>query len=113
LWNPRSFTSVVALGAIALPSDELYQLAKYRHFTHHGSMSANACLRQPWAVPHGSVDLECNFYGDLYCDGFAAQHCRLEPPRPYRFNRFFVKATTHALYHADMTRAAVGFDNDT
>lgn len=73
----------------------------------------NGLITRAGAVPHGSVDLECNFYGDLYCDGFAAQHCRFELPCPYRFNRFFVKAMTHALYYADMTRAAVGFDNDT
>lgn len=65
------------------------------------------------AVRHGSVEVEFNFYGDLYWDGFAVQRCRLELPRLYSFNGFFVEAMTHALYHPDMTRAAVRFDNHT
>jgi hypothetical protein len=82
------------------------------HLDPRGS-ECNGLITAAETVPHGSVKVVFNFYGDFYCNGFAVQHCRLELPRLYSLNRFFVKAMPHALCHADMTRATVGFDNHT
>jgi hypothetical protein len=56
--------------------------------------------------------MEFYFHDDLYRYGFAVQRCRLEFPRLHSLNRFFVKAKAYAFDYADVTRAAVGFDNN-
>jgi hypothetical protein len=57
--------------------------------------------------------MEFYFYGDLYCDWFTVQGCRLELPCLDSINRFFVKTMAYSFDYANVTGAAVGFDNDT